>query len=311
MDELPQPDYGLIDVPAYFARKGAPQFDFVSSTGCHFRCAFCADPFVYKRGWVALSPPRFGDLIEEHWRRYRFGELAFQDETFFTYRDRVAAIAEEILRRDLHFSWTATMRADQGTRLTGEIFEHCVRSGMSRLLIGVESGDQATLDWMQKDITIDQVMECAELCAHYRVGAQFPFIVGFPGEPDKSIERSLRLAHRLRRMSPRFETPIFYFKPYPGSPITAQAVRDGYALPADLEGWANFDFVGSAGPWVSAELFRRVERFKFYNRFAGGPDRLLKRPLAWLARWRCRHNFFALPVEKLVVEQLAPTPQLS
>ncbi len=311
MDELPQPDYGLIDVPAYFARKGTPQFDFISSTGCHFRCAFCADPFVYKRGWVALSPPRFGDLIEEHWRRYRFDELAFQDETFFTYRDRVAAIAEEILRRDLRFSWTATMRADQGTRLTNEIFEHCVRSGMSRLLIGVESGDQATLDWMQKDITIDQVMQCAELCARHRVGAQFPFIVGFPGERYESVERSLRLAHRLRRMSPRFETPIFYFKPYPGSPITAQAVRDGYELPADLQGWADFDFIGSAGPWVSAELFRHVERFKFYNRFAGGPDRLLKRPLSWLARWRCRHDFFALPIEKLVVEQLAPTPQLS
>ncbi len=69
--------------------------------------------------------------------------------------------------------------------------------------------------------------------------------------------------------------------------------------------------IGSAGPWVSAEMFRHVERFKFYNRFAGGPDRLLKRPLAQLARWRCRHDFFALPVEKLVIEHLAPSPQLS
>ena len=298
-------------MPAYFAKKGKLQFDFVSSTGCHFRCAFCADPFVYKRRWVALSPQRFGDLIEEHWRRYGFGELAFQDETFFTYRDRVAAIAEEILQRNLRFSWTATMRADPGARLTDEIFDQCVRSGMTRVLIGVESGDQATLDWMHKDITIEQVMACAELCVRHGVGAQFPFIVGFPGERGESVERSLRLAHRLRRMSPGFETPIFYFKPYPGSPITAQAVRDGYELPTDLESWADFDFVGAAGPWVSAELLCRVERFKFYNRFAGGPDRLLKRPLSWLARWRCRHDCFALPVEKLIVEHLAPTPELS
>ncbi len=311
MDDLPQPDYGLIDVLEYFGRKGKRQFDFISSTGCHFRCAFCADPFVYKRGWVALSPTQMGDLIEAHWRRYRFDDLAFQDETFFTHRDRVAEIASEFLRRPLRFTWTATMRADQGIRLTDAIFRRCVRSGMRRVLIGVESGDQATLDWMQKDITIEQVVACAELCAHHGVGAHFPFIVGFPDEGDESVARSLRLAHRLRRMSPRFETPIFYFKPYPGSPITAQAVSDGYELPTSLEGWADFDFIGSAGPWVSPELFRHVERFKFYNRFAGGRDRLLKRPLASLARWRCRHDFFALPMEKLVVERLAPTPQLS
>jgi hypothetical protein len=63
-------------------------------------------------------------------------------------------------------------------------------------------------------------------------------------------------------MSPDFETMIFYFKPYPGSPLTQAAVARGYQLPRSLEEWSRFDYVGSAGPWVSPEKYRRVERFK-------------------------------------------------
>jgi len=55
----------------------------------------------------------------------------------------------------------------------------------------------------------------------------FPFIVGFPGEDDESVQASLDVAKRLRSLSPGFETPIFYFKPYPGSALTDDAVRSG------------------------------------------------------------------------------------
>ncbi len=120
MDLLPAHRYDLLDVEAYFKLKGQRQLDYISSTGCHFRCAFCADPFVFKRSWVAIGPERMGKELDALWHRYRFTELAFQDETFFTYKKRIAAIAEQILSRNLAFDWTATMRADQGMRLTEE-----------------------------------------------------------------------------------------------------------------------------------------------------------------------------------------------
>jgi radical SAM superfamily enzyme YgiQ (UPF0313 family) len=304
-------NYDLIPVERYFALKRQRQFDYIASAGCHFRCAFCADPFVYKRKWAGLSPERMGDELEAHWRRYRFDEVSFQDETFFTYRDRVVQIAEEFLRRELRFGWTATMRADQGFRLSDEDMATCVRSGLKRVMVGVESGSQEMMDWLAKDITVEQVLVSAEKCARHGVGVIFPFIVGFPGETDGSIAATMEMVKRLRAMSPRFETPIFYFKPYPGSRITDEVVKQGYKLPQTLEEWADFDFVGSSGPWVSAERERLIERFKFYNRFAWGPETALRRPMQWLARWRCRRDFYALPVEKAIVERLRPLPRLS
>lgn len=311
LNALPAHDYSLIPVERYFARKRWRQLDYITSAGCHFRCAFCADPFVYKRKWVALEPERVGAEVAELWRRHRFRDLNFQDETFFTFRDRVAAIAQEFLRRGLRFTWAATMRADQGYRLPEETWRLCVRSGLRRVMIGVESGSQEMLDWMQKDITVEQVLDSAEKCARHGVDAIFPFIVGFPGEPDASVRATLELAARLRRMRSGFETPIFYYKPYPGSPITDRVVAAGYRLPASLEEWASFDFIGSSGPWVDEEKHRLVERFKFYNRVAGGRPRPWKWPLRAVARWRVRRHRYGFPVEKAVVDALWPQPELS
>ena len=107
----------MIAVERYFGLKRERQLDYVTSQGCRFRCTFCSDPTVYGRGWSGLEPVRIGEELEALWRRHHFTDVGFQDETFFTHADRVADIADEILRRGLSFSWMATMRADQGARL--------------------------------------------------------------------------------------------------------------------------------------------------------------------------------------------------
>lgn len=304
-------NYELLPVERYFELKGKRQLDYISSQGCAFRCAFCADPFVYGRKWVGLSPERVGAEVEALWRRYRFADLSFQDETYFTYAPRVEAIAEEFLRRGLPITWAATMRADQGARLPEETMAECRRSGLRRVIIGVESGSQETIDRIKKDIKLEQVFASAEKCLRHGVHVIFPFIVGFPGESGESVRASLDVARRLRAMSPGFETPIFYFKPYPGSPLTDEAVHGGYSLPCTLDEWSRFDFIGSSGPWVSGEIRRRVERFKFYQRIAWAPGSPWSRPVRRFARWRLHRHAYGLPVEKLIGDWLWPQPELS
>ena len=92
MNSFDPVNYDLIPVQKYYGLKKQRQLDYISSTGCYFRCTFCADPFVYKRKWSALTPPRMGEELESLWRRYRFDDLHLQDETYFTYRDRVVEV---------------------------------------------------------------------------------------------------------------------------------------------------------------------------------------------------------------------------
>ena len=304
-------DYRLLPVERYYQLKGKRQLDYISSQGCAFRCAFCADPFVYNRKWVGLEPGRIGEEVEAVWRRHPFADLSFQDETYFTYAPRVAEVAEELLRRDLRITWAATMRADQGDRLSEEIMALCKRSGLRRVIVGVESGSQEMMDRIKKDIKLEQVFRTAEKCRRHGVNVIFPFIVGFPDETAANVQASLDVAKRLRSLSPGFETPIFYFKPYPGTSITDDAVRDGFTLPCSLDEWSRFDFIGSAGPWVTPETHRKVERFKFYQRLAWAGSRPWQKPAQAIARWRLKNDAYGLPFEKVLGEWLWPQVEMS
>ena len=307
---FPAHDYSLIPVERYFDLKRARQIDYISSQGCRFRCAFCADPAVYQRGWTALSPERIGGEAERLHRRYHFDDLAFQDETFFTHAARVDALAEEFLRRRLQITWTATLRADQACRLGDALFAKTVRSGLRRVMVGVESGSQAMLDRLQKDMKIDQVRATADMCGRHGVGAIFNFIVGFPGESHASMQATLALAKELARANAAFETPIFYYRPYPGNPMAEQSAARGYVFPDGLEAWADFDYVGGRGPWISADQWRTVERFKFYTRHAWKPG-AWRWPLRAASQWRCNHDWYEMPVEKMIVDLIRPPQQVS
>jgi anaerobic magnesium-protoporphyrin IX monomethyl ester cyclase len=312
INDLPHHDYGLIDVERYFAAKGRRQLDYISSQGCRFRCTFCADPFVYGRAWSGIAAARMGEELEHLWRRHHFDDLNFQDETYFTHSDRVAAVCEEILRRGLTFTWAATMRADQGVRLAEKDWALCKRSGLRRVMVGVESGSQAMMDWLKKDIKLEQVFETAEHMVRHQIAGIFPFIVGFPDESDASVEATLTVIERLRRMSPDFEVSVYFYQPYPGSPIADIAWKRGYRRPSRLSDWADFDYVGSRGPWVTQAKWDRVQRFTFYQKHAFGRKRHpVALPLRWLARARVSTGFFRAPIEKFLLETIRREEQLS
>ena len=310
LNKFPAHDYSLIPVERYFERKRLRQIDYISSQGCRFRCAFCADPAVFERGWTGLLPERIGDEVQYLHQRYAFEDLAFQDETFFTHAARVDALADQFLQRRLPITWTATLRADQACRIGDDLFAKAVRSGLRRVMVGVESGSQEMLDRLKKDMKLDQVRQTAEMCARHGVGAIFNFIVGFPGESESSMRATLALAKSLRRSHADFETPIFYYRPYPGNQMAEESAAQGYVFPTGLEQWADFDYVAGRGPWISAEQWRTVERFKFYTRHAWKPG-AWRWPLRATSQWRCRHDFYAMPVEKMIVDLIRPPQQVS
>jgi radical SAM superfamily enzyme YgiQ (UPF0313 family) len=304
INELPAVDYDLIDLEPYFAHKGQRQLDYVSSQGCRFRCTFCSDPTVYRRAWFGLAPARVGEELERVYRRHGFDDVAFQDETFFTQERRIAAIASEIQKRGLAFRWMATMRADQGARLDEKVLAECRESGLRRVMIGLESGSQSMLDWMKKDVKLEQVFVTAEKCRRARVGALFNLIVGFPNETAESVGETIRIAKRLRAMGPDFQVAFFYYKPYPGTEIVDALAKEGHPLPKRLEEWAGIE--DAASPWVDSAKRALVERFKFYQQVAWARPTPLRAPLQVLARWRCNRDFYGLPLEKAMVEWLRP-----
>ena len=300
INHFPAADYGLIAVEPYFHLKKQRQLDYVSSQGCRFRCAFCADPTVFGRTWSGLAPDRVGEELSWLTRKYGAADVAFQDETFFTHTARVAGIAEALLARNTTFTWMATMRADQGTRLPADVFALCKRAGLRRVMVGMESGDQNMLDWMKKDATVEQVFTMADKCRDAGIAVLCNLIVGFPGESDASVMKTLDAAKRLRAYGPDFQIAMFYYRPYPGTPI-ADAVRDE---PRSLEEWSRFEDDTKSSPWVNSAKRAMVDRFVFYQRIGWAPSSPVRAPLQAIARWRCAHDNYRFPIEQRVLTAL-------
>jgi len=195
--------------------------------------------------------------------------------------------------------------------MSDDDFKICVKSGLRRLLIGVESGSQEMMDWLKKDIKMEHVYLCADRCKSLGISVIFPFIVGFPEESDKSVDDTVKMALKLNKMHYNFSTPIFYFKPYPGTSITDNVVQSGYKLPKTTQEWSNFDYIGSSGPWVSNKKYKFFEKYKFYLKLGYTKQKWFFYPIQVLAKLRCRFNFYNFSLDKFIIDKLKKEQRLS
>jgi anaerobic magnesium-protoporphyrin IX monomethyl ester cyclase len=114
-----RPAWHLVDIERYF-RSGQHFYTDIgsqfwgekiaavfTSRGCPWRCAFCYNQFVNKRSFRAQSAQGVVDEIQEYKERYGVTAIIFEDDGFFTNRER----ALEIIRH-IDVPWTSSIRAD-------------------------------------------------------------------------------------------------------------------------------------------------------------------------------------------------------
>jgi radical SAM superfamily enzyme YgiQ (UPF0313 family) len=304
VNRFPRADFELLDMERYFVFRGVRRLDFCSSQGCPFECSFCADPMVYKQRWSGLRAERVVDEVREHAERYRLSEVFFNDDNFFTDLRRTEEICRGLIEARVAVRWFGTGRADLLRRLTDGQLELLKASGCYKINVGAESGSPELLAHIKKGTLVEEVLETAEKLHRFRIGARFSFIAGFPEEPKRSLAETYRAAKALREIDGEFETPIYFYAPYPGTELADRMPATGFEAPRTLEEWENVDLDHSIGPWISKPVRRLVPRYNFYLRHGyQKPNGSAARRLLHLsARVRAKTNFYAFDVERRAVE---------
>jgi radical SAM superfamily enzyme YgiQ (UPF0313 family) len=303
VNQLPAADFSLLDLDRYFAWRRVRRLDYCSSQGCPFQCSFCADPMVYRQRWSGLLAGRVVGELKEHVRRWRLDQVFFNDDNFFTDLRRTESICRGLLDEDVHVSWFGTGRADLLCRLGDDQLRLMRESGCYKVNVGAESGSPLLLRQIKKGTLVDEVLETAEKLHRAGIGARFSFIAGFPKEPPESLQETYRVVKELRRIDGSFETPIYFYAPYPGTELAETMPALGFTAPERLEQWREVDLDHSIGPWISDPVRRNVPRYNFYLQKAyderPGVARALVRRAA---RLRVRRDFYAYDVERRAVD---------
>lgn len=254
----------LLDVERYVRDDPtvAPRtLNYISSQGCVYKCQFCYE-LTYQRKYSAMAADGLVADIADLQQRFGLNGIKFYDADWFVNLKRAAAFCEGVIDGGLDLKWAASINPNdilKARRAGIPLLKLVAESGGSRLLMGVESGNDRVLrDVVRKEVTRAQILDVAGDIADHGVLGSYTFIVGFPGESDAEVNDTYSLIEELRTLDPQPETRVHLFAPYPGTPLYDDAVRAGFTPPSTLDGWSHFDYYDSQTPWTSAETVRRA-----------------------------------------------------
>jgi radical SAM superfamily enzyme YgiQ (UPF0313 family) len=210
LDALPFPERKGFLVGDGYIDTGAV----ITSRGCPFRCAYCASPKIWKRKVRYRSIGNVLDELEYMVKEHNVSLIRFQDDTFTLNKARSCAILEGMMSRRLNAQWVCDTRVD---RLDKEMLSVMKKSGCARLKIGVESGSDQILKRIKKGITIEQIKRAVSLIKNEGISLTAYFMIGFPGETDEDVKKTIRLAEEINAdynslsvVAPYYGTQIYH-----------------------------------------------------------------------------------------------------
>jgi anaerobic magnesium-protoporphyrin IX monomethyl ester cyclase len=205
----------------------------VTARGCPFSCRFCASEWSrpYRRHSVEYVVEMVRFLA-----RLGIDTLHIRDETLAADRTRLETLCEEFRRSGLflpngQLRWRCLMRADQ---VTPELLASMKASGCFAIGIGMESGTDRVLEFINKKTTVEQNAQAARYVMEAGMDLQANFIVGFPTETEEEMLQTIRFMSGLDINS----RVCFGFRPMPGSPFYWELVQSGI-LKRDPTSWQN------------------------------------------------------------------------
>jgi radical SAM superfamily enzyme YgiQ (UPF0313 family) len=165
LDSIQVPAWDIIDFAKYkgmHLHRAHPQTYIVVSRGCPFDCGFCSNP-IWKESkpWVRLRGAQ--SIAEEVEGLYQRGirEIYLSADEFNVNLDwpvEVARALQKLGHNDLYFQ--CNVRAD---KVNEELAREFRKMNLWMVHIGVESGNQRTIDGLKKRIELDQVVNACRI----------------------------------------------------------------------------------------------------------------------------------------------------
>jgi anaerobic magnesium-protoporphyrin IX monomethyl ester cyclase len=232
LDDLPFPAWEL------FPKIFRPM---ITSRGCPFGCVFC----MRVLGDRVRTRSVDNVLAEFDALEARFGQRTtwFQDEIFGLNRQWADEFLEKLSTRNECKGYTWSWRGNSRANLADpDLYRRMKAAGCYMVGFGVESGDEAILKRIKKNITTKMAVDAIAAAQQAGLTANAFFILGQPGETWRTALKTVHLAARCRA-----NIYVGVMVPYPGTEVWHMAHRGDFGYRLLTEDWRCYDkYFGNA-----------------------------------------------------------------
>jgi radical SAM superfamily enzyme YgiQ (UPF0313 family) len=213
LDNVPFPNYDVL-LDKYSPNGYA---HILSSRGCSYGCRFCGSSTMWGRKVTFKSPDRMLKEMRYIENRFKSDYFTFWDETFTVNKKR---LYEFCSKYDLKSHWRCDTRADV---INDEMVKMMKSSGCGQMSIGIESGVDKILNYINKGETTKSFIKAADILNKNNIQWKAYCIVGFPEETEGDILTTIRF---IKGLLP-FRITLSFFTPYEGTDLYKELYNDG------------------------------------------------------------------------------------
>jgi anaerobic magnesium-protoporphyrin IX monomethyl ester cyclase len=217
LDALPFPRWDLLAAPQrrftmpFAGRPMGGALPLLASRGCPEFCTYC--PHRILAGYRNRSVGNILDELSFVTAAYTRPYIVFRDPLFTQERDRVFALCEGILSRDLDLTFECETRLD---RLDPELLTAMHRAGLRAISFGVEAMSPAILKKVgRRPIPEAHQRLIVDHCRSLGIVTAAFYVMGFLEDDWDSISATIDYAVELGSTVAQFKI----LTPYPGTPL--------------------------------------------------------------------------------------------
>ena len=258
LQHLPLPDRSGFDHPRYqlysLRATGRKTTSIMITRGCPYSCDFCSKP-IWGKNFRKPPLERVFKEIEEI-ISLGYDQLWIADDCFTLDLTYLSAFCKEMIARKNPIGWTCLSRVD---RIDPEIAGFMSAAGCKRVYLGLESGSDETLALMGKHARVSDGVRAVQVFRDAGVGVAGFFIVGYPGESQASVEKTLLHALSLHLDEISINVPF----PLPGSGLYSRVGRVDPDADWDSPGEVKFIYQSAFDQdWIMRRIGETLKTFE-------------------------------------------------
>jgi radical SAM superfamily enzyme YgiQ (UPF0313 family) len=252
INKLPIPQYAILSDKKYWiipTGMNEKQFSdllvkikksftyFMTGRGCPYKCAFCVEGSV-KNKYRFRDKENIKKDLTYFFQITGHTHVNFCDDTFTSSLKRVKDLCNVFIevQKEFPFFWFCEGRVDILSKYP-EMITIMYNAGLVRLQIGIESGNQKTLNLYNKGITLEQIEAVVKESVKYEgLVLAANVILGNPQESLSDMKKTLEFVKRLMILSNfKLHVSTSYLTPFYGTLIREDSERFDIEIIPDFE----------------------------------------------------------------------------